>query len=113
VVLLQRDRGEVIIKRIYRLPGEEVAIGYSNLATPGLKDYYEQESVKVGQISQIRYVVPQGYIVVLGDNPDVSEDSRFFGPAPISSIIGTVVDAPPPPPTTLQRRAPLNPANTF
>ena len=31
VVLLQRDRGEVIIKRIFRLPGEEVSPGYPGL----------------------------------------------------------------------------------
>ena len=43
-------------------------------------------------------------IVVLGDNPDVSEDSRFFGPVPVSSIIGTVVDAPGPPAALLEKR---------
>jgi signal peptidase I len=110
VVLLQRDRGEVIIKRIFRLPGEEVKPGYPFLvgfAEPrGLSDYYEQEMVRTPGGPVTRYFVPQGYIAVLGDNPDVSEDSRFFGPVPVSSVLGSVVDAPGPPANLNERRGP-------
>jgi signal peptidase I len=109
VVLLQRERGEVIIKRIYRLPGDEVIPGYPYLVRAsephGLSDYYEQETVNTPQGITTRYFVPRGYIVVLGDNPDVSEDSRFFGPVPITDVIGTVVDAPGPPSGVTDRRA--------
>ena len=98
VVLLQRDRGEVSIKRIFRLPGEEVPTGYpflvGTLVPRGLNDYYEQAAAKGPGGEKTRYFVPKGYIAVLGDNPDVSEDSRFFGPVPVSSVIGTAVDAP-------------------
>jgi signal peptidase I len=115
VVLLQRDRGEVIIKRIFRLPGEEIGLDYpyliSTVEPRGLKDYYEQQSVTTPQGKSTRYFVPEGYIVVLGDNPEVSEDSRFFGPVPISSIIGTVVDAPPPPTNLSDRRSLVGPPN--
>ena len=109
IVLLQRDRGEVIIKRVYRLPGEEVPSGAPYLVGPaeprGLSDYYEQRSVNVDGVAKTRYFVPLGYIAVLGDNPDVSEDSRFFGPVPISSVIGTVVDAPGPPASLVEKRS--------
>lgn len=108
VVLLQRDHGEVIIKRIYRLPGEEVSPGYPYLIghpkARGLKDYYEQETLKTPQGPVTRFTLPRGYIAVLGDNPDISEDSRFFGPVPVSSVLGTVVDAPPPPANLADRR---------
>jgi signal peptidase I len=110
VVLLQRDRGEVIIKRVYRVPGDELEPGYPylvGLTEPrGLKDYYEQEVVKIPHGREVHFYVPQGYIVVLGDNPDVSEDSRYFGPIPISSVLGTVADAPGPPPSALDRPPP-------
>jgi len=110
VVLLQRDRGEVIIKRIYRLPGDEVLPGYPFVFgfSPfrRLTDYYEQQTTRVGEVQTTRYFVPRGYIVVLGDNPEISEDSRFFGPVPISSVIGAVVDAPGPPASPGDRRAP-------
>ena len=112
VVLLQRDRGEVIIKRIYRLPGDEVIPGHPYLIRSreprGLNDYYEQETVKTPGGPSTRYFVPRGYIAVLGDNPDVSEDSRFYGPVPIADVLGTVVDAPGPPVNTAER----HPAHT-
>ncbi len=102
VVLLQRDRGEVIIKRIFRLQGEEVKPGYPYLIGPArtraLTDYYEQETASSPEGRTIRYSVPPGYIAVLGDNPSISEDSRYFGPVPIASVLGTVVAAPGPPP---------------
>lgn len=117
VVLLQQNRGEVIIKRIYRLPGEEVPSGYPYLfgmAEPrGLKDYYEQDTSKTNGGPVTRYFVPQGYIVVLGDNREVSEDSRFFGPVPISSVLGTVVDAPGPPAASLDRQPPVTRGDTL
>ena len=34
------------------------------------------------------FIVPPGYVFVLGDNRDRSVDSRFLGPIPISSILG-------------------------
>lgn len=37
---------------------------------------------------QTRWVVPQGELFVMGDHRQVSEDSRVFGPIPVSSVIG-------------------------
>jgi len=34
------------------------------------------------------YRVPAGSLFVLGDNRDNSEDSRYFGPIPVESVLG-------------------------
>ncbi len=34
--------------------------------------------------------VPAGFVYLLGDNPELSRDSRKFGPVPFSSLVGRV-----------------------
>ena len=63
-------RGETIIKRVAYLPGE--------LVLPD--DNYG-----------LFAVVPVGCVWVLGDNRDVSEDSRDFGAIPVSEISGIIL----------------------
>ncbi len=96
VVLLRKDR-DVIIKRVFRLEGEEIDDTFPYVLpmtlTMNLGDYYEH----VKRAGRIHYIVPQGYIVVIGDNLRVSEDSRFFGPVPVRDVLGTAVASPGPP----------------
>jgi signal peptidase I len=102
VILLRRGR-EVLIKRIYRLPGEEITDEamkqYILVAdrTDGMADYFEQQPGRTPE-EGTRYFLPKDYLFVLGDNPRVSEDSRLFGPIPLRDVLGVVVDAPDPPP---------------
>lgn len=116
VVLLRKDR-DVIIKRVYRLEGEEIDNTFpfvlSRTLFNNLGDYYEHKM----EAGEIHYYVPQGYIVVIGDNLRVSEDSRFFGPVPVRDVLGTAVAAPGPPengvnfgsPSRLPGRSPASP----
>lgn len=100
VVLLRKDR-DVIIKRIYRLPGEEVDAAAPNVARStfrnGLADYYEQKVTETPRGPQTQLFVPDGFVVVIGDNLKVSEDSRLFGPLPLRDVLGVVPGAPPAP----------------
>ncbi|MFE4974160.1 S26 family signal peptidase [Kitasatospora sp. NPDC056651] len=36
--------------------------------------------------------VPGGHVVLLGDNPDFSTDSRVWGAVPARNVVGVVLD---------------------
>ncbi len=100
IVLIRKDR-DVIIKRVYRLPGEEIdatadALRYYSVMND-LTDYYEQ-TPDPARPRRPKLTVPANMLVVLGDNKSVSEDSRFFGPVPLRDVLGAVVAAPGLPP---------------
>ena len=101
VVLIRHDR-DVLIKRVYRLGGEEMTDTFPYtppmIRLSGLDDYYEQQPA-IAPLSSPppRLFVPKGYLVVLGDNIRNSEDSRVFGPLPARDVLGVVVNSPRPP----------------
>lgn len=105
-VVLLREGHDVLIKRIYRLAGQTIDRTYPDLYDQafrsGLADYYEQHTVSTPQGPRLLLTVPKGYLVVLGDNLAVSEDSRVFGPVPERDVLGVVVNSPPPPYSALE-----------
>ncbi|HUC38293.1 MAG TPA: nickel-type superoxide dismutase maturation protease [Acidimicrobiales bacterium] len=52
-----------------------------------LRDPRSKERVIVKRVSAVR----RGEVVVRGDNPPASVDSRFFGPVPNRDVLGRVV----------------------
>ncbi len=80
------------IKRVIGLPGERVEIRDGAVFIDGqeLNEPYlqgeETDCPGRGECGEV--VVPEGQIFVLGDNRDNSQDSRAFGPVPVSDVIG-------------------------
>ncbi len=90
-VVLVHHGDDILIKRVARLPGETLtAHEAEDFDMSVQEDFFE----KTGDLDRpLR--VQQGQIVVLGDNPAVSDDSRMFGPVFLGDILGRVVNAPP------------------
>jgi signal peptidase I len=84
--------GEVLLKRVVALPGDEVGIADSALVVNGRRP--AEPYVKDARLIDGEYFgpvrVPRGEVFVLGDRRSDSVDSRAFGPVPESALIGRV-----------------------
>lgn len=80
------------IKRVIGVPGDTIEIRDDHVFINGIE--LVEPYLDAGTITDnCREVcgpleVPEGSVIVLGDNRDNSEDSRVFGPVPIENIIG-------------------------
>ena len=86
-----------LIKRVIGLPGERITIANGHVYV----DNHElvEPYVNAGNLTEVHpgpyactlkapCVVPAHDIWVMGDNRLISEDSRYFGPIPESSVVG-------------------------
>ncbi len=89
-----KDPDRDFIKRLVALGGETIEIKNGDIyideelvTEPRIKNVYHYNKGPYGQEGQ-PYVVPEGYVFVLGDNSSSSHDSRFWGVVPVENIIG-------------------------
>lgn len=103
VVFDAPDSEERYIKRVIGLPGDKVEVKDDVLYINGrqMEEPYLEDVKKELLLDKLtgdftleeitgESVVPEGTLFVMGDNRLHSKDSRFFGPIPISSLIGEV-----------------------
>jgi signal peptidase I len=95
---LPQDPSRALIKRIIGLPGETVAISGAVVTITNDEhpdgftldeSYLDPENL--GDIENVRVVVPEDSYFVLGDNRRVSADSRIWGFLPRHDITGRVL----------------------
>ncbi len=75
-----------LIKRVVGIPGDTIAISSGRVVvngTPLVEPYIKAEPLYAGH-----WTVPQGYLFVLGDNRNNSEDSHVWGLLPLRNVIG-------------------------
>ncbi len=87
VILLRRGQS-ILVKRIAYLPSDRIA----PLDRPLFQEV--QDFFEVGD-QKTDLIVPEGKIVVLGDNRPKSDDSRHFGPIRTDDVVGKVIGATP------------------
>jgi signal peptidase I len=89
-----------LIKRVIGLPGEVVEGRGGRVYVDGreLLEPYLDPALATETFGPI--TVPDDHVFVMGDNrlPNMSQDSRAFGPVPIDSIVGRAVARVWPPP---------------
>lgn len=103
IVVFHATEEKDFIKRVIGLPGEHVAVKdevlYINgkkVEQPFLKEQIEQLKPHEVLTNDFRLedlpggyeTIPEGYVLVLGDNRDNSTDSRVLGLIPMDKIVG-------------------------
>jgi signal peptidase I len=86
------ETGELVVKRVAGLGGDEVAIEDGVLLVNGhpvAEPYADPGAIDGVYFGPVR--VPSGRVFVLGDNRGNSQDSRTFGPVPERDLEGRVV----------------------
>jgi len=86
---------EPLIKRIIGVAGDTVEVRDGKVYVNGVaidEPYLYKDSTGTAQPTTAgidsRWLVPAGDLFVMGDHRQVSEDSRVFGPIPVSTVIG-------------------------
>lgn len=89
VVLTDRDTtGERQIKRVIGVPGDVIVVAYGLVYRNGelLKEPYVHQAMLIEDPIEVR--LREGELFLMGDNRNVSDDSRDYGPVPLSRIAG-------------------------
>lgn len=97
IVVINRDSADPIIKRLIALGGDKIKIdtyGTVWVCYDGQDEFVKQEESYViyskEEKDERTWDIPSGMIFVLGDNREVSLDSRSFGCLNYSDIVGVV-----------------------
>jgi signal peptidase I len=97
-VIVFRYDGETCTKRVFAVPGQRVTVLHDPTdRIDELIDDDEEDAIRLLvrrhrlQDRTVRdLIVPEGFVYVLGDNRNVSWDSREFGMLPVEAVVGRV-----------------------
>lgn len=84
------NRNDRLIKRVIAISGDEISIadGYVYINGERIDEPYIKALTPTDNIKE---VIPQGHVYVMGDNRSNSKDSRLFGAIKVEQIEGKIV----------------------
>ena len=97
IVAHGKNLDKMIIKRVIAVGGQNIDINYAKneVSVDGVllhEDYIKGKNVKpaVSPLKKTNFVIPDGYVFVMGDNRENSTDSRsaLVDLVPVQNIIG-------------------------
>ncbi len=90
IIVFTGADGAPYVKRVIGLGGERFLIAGGNVWLDGgwLREPYLKEQPDLAP--PVLVTVPEGSVYVMGDNRNLSEDSRDAGPLPLDQIMGRV-----------------------
>jgi signal peptidase I len=90
-----KHASENFIKRVVAVGGDTISIRRGHVIRNGVlakEPFAAKCSDSTEQCTFSRAItVPKGYVFVMGDNRGASDDSRYWGPVPISWVIGDAI----------------------
>lgn len=92
--LVDRGNEKLIVKRVIGLPGDRITSIDGQLYVNNEKiaeKYLDPQFTKMYNQMSYTITVPKGCVFVLGDNRDISKDSRVLGSFKESAIIGVEI----------------------
>lgn len=88
VVVFEDESGATFVKRIIGLPGDSIQIEHGRVLLNG-EPLDEASYVSPSHSDDVTvHVVPRDHLFLLGDNRDLSADSRAFGFVSRAAIVG-------------------------
>ena len=87
-----KHAGDTWIKRVVAVGGDTISIRNGHAIRNGVRERDPYIAPCGDSPEQCTFshaiTVPKGYVFVMGDNRGQSDDSRFWGPVPVSWVIG-------------------------
>lgn len=96
VAFYKNNKSDMYVKRVIGLPGDRILVqNETMIITLGKNDNFDstirvQLTPEIAEELNNKSVIPPNYYFVLGDNIDVSKDSRAFGLIKKNEIEGTL-----------------------